>query len=88
MEQFQADLELALLHLRQLEIRIAEQRCRIAQIQESGASTTTAEEFLSVLQQNAELVRRHIARIAKNDMAEKSSRRDDSLSIPVRDSRA
>jgi DNA-directed RNA polymerase alpha subunit len=85
MEQARADLELAVLHLKQLEIRLAEQRSRIAQLREAGAATATAEEFLSVLQQNVELVKVHIARISKNEVVEKSSRRDDSFSIPVRD---
>lgn len=85
MEHVQPDLELALLHLKQLEQRVAVQRSRIARLKEIGASTETAEEFLAVLRESVELVKTHIARITGIDVNEKSSQRDDTFSIPRRD---
>jgi hypothetical protein len=85
MEYVQPDLELALLHLKQLEHRIAEQRARVARLREIGASTETAEQFLAVLRESVDLVKTHIGRITSIDVNERSSQPADAFSIPPRD---
>lgn len=69
MGMIQADLELALLHLQQLEQRIAEQRARIARLREAGGSTENAEDFLRTLLETLELVKLHVARITDPEKA-------------------
>lgn len=85
MEQFQADIDLALLHLKQLEMRTAEQRSRIAQLQTSGESADTAEELLSTLEQTLALVRMRVARISRTNTVENASQPDDGLPHSRRD---
>jgi hypothetical protein len=64
-------------------MRIAEQRSRMTPLRETDASTATAEAFLSVVQQNNELMRTHIAVVAKNDSVRQSSQRDNCFSVPI-----
>jgi hypothetical protein len=85
MQHVQPDLELALLHLKKLEQRVADQRSRIVHLRDIGASTETAEQFLTVLHESVGLVKMHIARITSSDVNGKSSHRDDTFSIAMRD---
>jgi hypothetical protein len=87
MNHMQADLELALLHLKQMEKRIAEQRERIAHLKALGASTAVAEDFLATLLDSLQLVKIHVARITgpRPDGADKASMRDESIGQAIRE---
>jgi len=63
MQEIQPELELALLHIRQVELRIAEQQARIAHLKKIGGDTELAEELLKTLQQSLALLKDYLARI-------------------------
>lgn len=63
MEQHQADLELALLHIKQVEQRVADQYVRVQRLRRMGASTEIAEDLLRTLQQSLILLKAHLAHI-------------------------
>jgi hypothetical protein len=58
-----ADLELALLHLNQVEQRIVEQRHRVAYLQSQNQSTRHAEDLLATLIEAHTILNRHVARV-------------------------
>lgn len=62
-KQLQADIELALIHIRQVEQCVAEQSQRIVRLKAVGGSTEIAEDFLKTLQQSLALLKQHLARI-------------------------
>jgi hypothetical protein len=62
MQHVQPELELALLHIRQVELRVAEQRARIAYLRKIGAPTEVAEELLGTLQTSEMLLKNFLAR--------------------------
>lgn len=86
MNYIQADLELALLHVKQMEKRIAEQRERIAHLRSLGVSTAVAEDFLATLLDSLQLVKIHVARITgpRPDGADKASLRDEDIDRSIR----
>ncbi len=63
MEHFNADLELALLHIKQVEQRVADQYVRVDRLRRMGAPTELAEDLLKTLQHSLELLKEHLARI-------------------------
>lgn len=63
MEQFNADLELALLHIKQVEQRVADQYVRVERLRHMGAPTEFAEDLLKTLRHSLELLKKHLARI-------------------------
>jgi hypothetical protein len=65
-------------------MRIAEQRSRMTPLRETDASTATAEAFLSVVQQNNELMRTHITVIAKKRLGQAVVTADNCFSVPIR----
>lgn len=84
MEYIQADLELAILHLKQMEQRVAEQRARITHLKSLGASSAVAEDFLRTLLDSIQLVKIHVGRITGLDIGDKSSTPDEHLDAPIR----
>jgi hypothetical protein len=83
MDYIQADLELAILHLKQLEQRVDEQRARIARLKEMGAPSAVAEDFLRTLLDSLQLVKAHVAKITGPGY-EKSSAPDEHLAAAIR----
>ena len=63
MQNYQADLELTLLHIQQVEQRIADQQARIAHLRKIGGQTDIAEDLLRTLQTTQLLLRDLLARI-------------------------
>jgi len=63
MEHVQPELELALLHIRQVEQRVAEQQARIAYLKRIGGSTEIAEQLLVTLQTSQMLLKDFLAHI-------------------------
>jgi len=61
MQNYQADLELSLLHIKQLEQRIADQQARIEYLRKIGASTELADQLLRSLQETLGLIKQHVA---------------------------
>lgn len=61
MEQGQADLELAILHVKQLETRISQQRAKITRIHAEGLATDLEQEQLAALLRALEIVKAHLA---------------------------
>lgn len=57
----QADLELAICHVKEAEQRIAEQRARIARLRDQNQATAFAEDLLARRQQSLELMKAHLA---------------------------
>jgi len=74
MEHVQADLELALLHIKQVEQRVADQYVRIERLRRLGSSTELAEDLLVTLQRSLELLKTHLARITGPVAPDKMSR--------------
>jgi hypothetical protein len=72
-QHVQPELELALLHIRQVEQRVAEQQARIAHLRELGASTELAEELLATLRTSQVLLTTFLARITGPVSADKLS---------------
>ena len=66
MENFQADVDLALHHLAQVEKRIREQRDRVETLRSSGASTENAEDLLVTLIEARNLLNRHLGRVTSS----------------------
>jgi hypothetical protein len=58
-----ADVERALLHIRQIEERILEQRVRIDHLRQQGVATGVAEDLLGALVGSLELLKVHLGRI-------------------------
>jgi hypothetical protein len=63
MQHIQPELELALLHIRQVEQRVAEQQLRVARLRSIGAPTDVAEELLRTLQTSHDLLKRFLAHV-------------------------
>jgi hypothetical protein len=63
MQHIQPELELALLHIRQVEQRVAEQQVRVARLRSIGAPTDIAEELLRTLQISHGLLKQFLAQI-------------------------
>lgn len=63
MEQHQADLELALLHIKQVEQRVADQYVRVQRLRRMGSDTKLAEDLLQTLQDSLALLKKHLALI-------------------------
>ena len=59
---YRADLELARVHLSQIEQKIKGQKDRIAALAANGRQTTSAQDLLAVLSQSCELLRDYIQR--------------------------
>lgn len=74
MEHVQADLELALLHIKQVEQRVADQYVRIERLRRIGSTTELAEDLLVTLQRSLELLKMHLARITGPLGSDKMSR--------------
>lgn len=60
MEQLQADLQLALAHVREVEALIADQRATISKLKELGSSADKEELLLAALLKSHELLARHL----------------------------
>ncbi len=73
MEYVQAELELALLHITQVEHRIAEQQSRIARLRGMGSPTVVAEDLLLTLQMSLGLLKSFLARITGPAVPDKIS---------------
>ena len=73
MEQHQADLELALLHIKQVEQRVADQYVRLERLRRIGAPPRIAEDLLQTLQDSLALLKKHLAFITGPVEPDKSS---------------
>ena len=63
---YRADLELANLHLSQVEKQIEQQKARIASLQQSGQETQSAEGFLNVLLETNKLLVEYVKHHGRN----------------------
>ena len=73
MERLRADVELALLHIKQVEQRVADQYGRVERLRQLGAPTDVSEDLLRTLQHSLELLKSHLARITGPAGADKVS---------------
>ena len=64
---YRADLELARVHLSQMEQKIKGQKARIAALAANGRQTTSAQDLLAVLSQSCELLRDYIQRTERTE---------------------
>jgi len=63
MERAQAELELAIRHLKQVEERVILQREKIARMRSDGQSPTVEEERLGSLLRSLEVLKTHLANV-------------------------
>jgi len=83
MEHFNADLELALLHIKQVEQRVADQYVRVERLKRIGASSEVAKDFLRTLQDSLRLLKRHLAYITGPVNPDKTSTDCVAENLPV-----
>jgi hypothetical protein len=65
MNDREADLRLAMAHVREVEVCIAEQRSRIEKLREQGSSTDTAQRVLTALLRSHDLLVKHLAHVRR-----------------------
>jgi hypothetical protein len=65
MEDREADLRLAMAHVREVEVLIADQRSRLEKLREQGSSTDTAERLLAAFLRSHDLLMKHLAHVRR-----------------------
>jgi L-lysine 2,3-aminomutase len=65
MQQLQADIELALAHIEQVEELIKQQQARIDRLREEGLSAKNGELLLAALVKSHDMLKQHLAHLRR-----------------------